>query len=71
MLSQSKEGEVQDIDQIMEEDIIRIERQHATKVNIRPNKGTVILYIDPNSDSDVIIEEGETDFKFKLNLNLN
>ena len=67
MLSQPKEGEVQDIDQIMEEDIIRIERQHTTiprrKVNIRPNKGTVILCIDPNSNSDVIIEEGETDFK--------
>ena len=33
------------------------------KVNIRPNKGTVILCINPDSDSNIRIEEGETDFK--------
>ena len=69
VLSQLKEGEVQDIDQITEKDIIEIERQHTTvprrKVNVRPNKGTVILCIDPNSDSDIVIEEGETDFKMR------
>ena len=69
MLSQPKEDEVQDIDHITEENIIKIERQHTTvlrrRVNIRPNKGTVILCINPDSDSDIIIEEGETDFKMK------
>ena len=69
MLSQPKEDEVQDIDCITKEDIIKIERQHATvlrrRVNMRPNKGTVILCINPDSDSDVIIEEGERDFKMR------
>ena len=32
-------------------------------VNIRPNKKMVVLCIDPNSDSDIVIEEGETDLK--------
>ena len=70
VLSQPNEGEVQDIDWMTGEDIIMgIERWHTTvprrKVNVRPNKGTVILYIDPDSNSDVIIEEGETDFKMR------
>ena len=33
------------------------------QVNIRPKKKTVILCIDPDSNSDVVIEEGEGDFK--------
>ena len=33
------------------------------QVNIRPKKRTVILCIDPDSDSDVAIEEGEGDFR--------
>ena len=33
------------------------------RVNIRPKKKTVILCIDPDSDSDVVIEEGEGDFE--------
>ena len=32
-------------------------------VNIRPKKKTVILCIDPDSDSDIVIEEGEGDFQ--------
>ena len=32
-------------------------------VNIRPKKKTVILCIDPDSDSDIVIEEGEGDFR--------
>ena len=33
------------------------------RVNIRPGKKTVVLCIDPDSDSNIVIEEGETDFK--------
>ena len=33
------------------------------QVNIRSKKKTVILCIDPDSDSDVVIEKGEGDFK--------
>ena len=33
------------------------------QVNVRPKGKTVILCIDPDSDSDVVIEEGEGDFK--------
>ena len=33
------------------------------RVDIRPKKKTVILCIDPNSNSDIVIEEGEGDFK--------
>ena len=33
------------------------------RVNVRPKKKMVILCIDPDSDSDVVIEEGEEDFK--------
>ena len=33
------------------------------RVNVRPKKKSVILCIDPNSDSDVVIEEGDEDFK--------
>ena len=68
-MSQPKEDDVQDIEHITEEDIIKIERQHGTvlrrRVNIRPNKGIIILCINPNSDCDIIIEEGETDFKMR------
>ena len=67
MLRHPIEGEVQDIDHITEQEVIEIERKHATVpwrwVNIRPKKKTVILCIDPDSDSDVVIEEGEEDFK--------
>ena len=33
------------------------------QVNIRQKKKTVILCIDPDSNSDVVIEEGEGDFR--------
>ena len=66
MLSHPIEGEVQDIDQITEQEIIKIEQKHAMVprrwVNIRPKKKTVILCIDPDSDSDIVIEE-EGDFR--------
>ena len=35
------------------------------QVNIRPEKKTIILCIDPDSDSDVVIEEEEGDFREK------
>ena len=61
------EGEVQDINQMPEQEIIKIEQKHAMVprrwVNIRPEKKTIILCIDPDSDSDVIIEEEEGDFR--------
>ena len=67
MLSHPTEGEVQDIDHIMEQEIIKIEQKHVMvpqrQVNIRPKKKTVILCIDPDSDSDIVIEEGEGDFR--------
>ena len=67
MLSHPIEGEVQDIDRITEQEIIEIEWKHAMVpwrwVNIRPKKGTVILCIDPDSDSDIVTEEGEGDFR--------
>ena len=67
MLSHPTEGEIQDIDHIMEQEVIKIEQKHAMvpqiSVNIRPKRKTVILCIDPDSDSDVVIEEGEEDFK--------
>ena len=67
MLSHPIEGEVQDIDHITEKEIIEIEQKHAMvpqrQVNIRPKKKTVILCIDPDSNSDIIIEEGEGDFR--------
>ena len=67
MLSHPIEGEVQDIDHVTEQEIIEIEQKHAMvpqrQVNIRPKKRTVILCIDPDSDSDIVIEEGEGDFK--------
>ena len=67
MLSHPIGGEVQDINQISEQEIIKIEQKHAMVprrwVNIRPKKKTVILCIDPDSDSDVVIEEKEGDFR--------
>ena len=33
------------------------------RVNIRPKKKTVILCIDPDSNSDIVIEEGEGGFR--------
>ena len=33
------------------------------RVNIRPRKKTVILCIDPDSDSHIVFEEGEGDFR--------
>ena len=66
MLSHPIEGEVQDINCITEQEIIKIEQKHAMvprrRVNIRPKKKTVILCIDPDSDSDIVIEE-EGDFR--------
>ena len=67
MLSHPIEGEVQDIDRITKQEIIEIEQKHAMvprrQVNIRPKKKTVILCIDPDSNSDIVIEEGEGDFR--------
>ena len=64
MLSHPQEAEKQDIEQITEEEI---EKCHAVlprrRVNIRPGKKTIVLCIDPDSDSDIVIEEGEMDFK--------
>ena len=49
-----------------EQEIIKIEQKHAMvprrQVNIRPEKKKVILCIDPDSNSDIIIEE-EGDFR--------
>ena len=68
MLSHPMEGEVQDINQISEQEIIKIEQRHAMvprrQVHIRPKKKTVILCIDPDSNSDIVIEE-EEDFREK------
>ena len=62
MLSHPNEGEVQDIDHMIEQEIIEIEWKHAMvpwrQVNIRPKKRTVIMCIDPDSNSDVVIKEG-------------
>ena len=61
------EGEVQDINQMPEQEIIKIEQKHAMvprrQVNIRLEKKTIILCIDPDSDSDVVIEEEEGNFR--------
>ena len=63
MMSHPLEGEVQDINCITEQEIIKIEQKHAMvprrQVNIRWKKKTVILCIDPDSDSDIVIEEGD------------
>ena len=67
MLSHPIEGEVQDIDCMREQEIIKIEQKHAMvprrQVNIRPKKKTVILCIDPDSNSDIVIEEEGGDFR--------
>ena len=61
------EGEVQDIDRLPEQEVIKIEQKHdmipRRQVNIRPEKKTIILCIDPDSDSDVVIEEEEGNFR--------
>ena len=57
------EGEVQDINRLPEQEVIKIEQKHdmipRRQVNIRPDKKTIILCINPDSDSDVVIEEEE------------
>ena len=67
MLSHPQEGAKQDINHMTEEEIIEIEKHHAVvprrRVNIRPGKKMVVLCIDPDSDSNIATEEGETDFK--------
>ena len=67
MLSHPIEGEIQDINHITEQEVIKIEQKHAMvpqrQVNIRPKRKMVILCINLDSDSDVVIEEGEEDFK--------
>ena len=68
MLSHPIEGEIQDINHITEQEVIKIEWKYAMVpqrwVNNRPKRSCyVILCIDPDSDSDVVIEEGEEDFK--------
>ena len=54
MLSPLVEGELHDIDRMAEEEIIKIERRHATvprkRVNIKPGKRGVILCLEPDSD---------------------
>ena len=61
------EGEVQDIDRLPEQEVIKIEQKRdmipRRQVNIRPEKKTIILCIDPDSDSDVVIEEEEGNFR--------
>ena len=61
------EGEVQDIDRLPEQEVIKVERKHdmipRRQVNIRPEKKTIILCINPDSDSDVVIEEEEGNFR--------
>ena len=61
------EGEVQDINWLPEQEVIKIEQKHVMiprrQVNIRPEKKTIILCIDPDSDSDVVIEEEEGNFR--------
>ena len=61
------EGEVQDIDRLPEQEVVKIEQKHVKiprrQVNIRPEKKTIILCIDPDSDSDVVIEEEEGNFR--------
>ena len=63
------EGEVQDVNRLPKQEIIKIEQKHVMiprrQVNIRPEKKTVILCIDPDSNSDVVIEE-EGDFRERL-----
>ena len=63
------EGEVQDIDRLPEQEVIKIEQKHVMvprrQVNIRPEKKTIILYIDPDSDSDVVIEEEKEEGNFR------
>ena len=67
------EGEVQDIDHMTEQEIIKIEQKHVMVlrrwVNIKPEKKTIILCIDPDSDSDVVIEEEEWKFWGKMHHN--
>ena len=66
MLSHPQEGEIQDIDCITEEEVIEIEKHHAVvprrRINIRHSKRTVVLCIDPDSDSDIANEEGRNGF---------
>ena len=70
--SHPKEGEVQDIDRLPEQEVVKIERKHVMvprrQVNIRPEKKTIILCIDPDSDSDVVIEEEEGNFREKYTI---
>ena len=52
----------------MEQEIIKIEQKicHGTsedKLILDQKRETVILCIDPDSDSDIVIEEGEEDFR--------
>ena len=65
--SHPAEGEVQDINRLPEQEVIKIEQKHdmipRRQVNIRPDKKTIILCINPDSDSDVVIEEEEGNFK--------
>ena len=65
--SHPAEGEVQDINQLPEQEIVKIEQKHVMiprrQVNIRLERKTIILCIDPDSDSDVVIEEEEGNFR--------
>ena len=67
IFSHSIEGEVQDINRLPEQEVIKIEQKHdmipRRQVNIRPDKKTIILCINPDSDSDVVIEEEEGNFR--------
>ena len=59
--------EVQDINRLTEQEVIKIEQKCVMiprrQVNIRPEKKTIILCTDPDSDSDVVIEEEEGNFR--------
>ena len=64
----------QDINRLPEQEVIKIEQKHVydtkkDKFNIRPEQKTIILCIDPDSDSDVVIEEEEGNFRENMHHN--
>ena len=66
--SHPAEGEVQDINRLPEQEIIKVEQKHVydtqeDKLTSDRRRRQIILCIDPDSDSDVVIEEEEGDFR--------
>ena len=51
------------LDEIIEIEQITCYWCHEDELILGQKKRTVILYIDPDSNSDVVIEEGEGDFR--------